>query len=296
MAARHGTCGHGIGETRHYELLYSEDALRLEDLQYESKTLYKLQAIKRRLLIEAHQLGLDEEINYLDLEPQHELNFLLQTYSKIKDRVLISPSSILNQSANIIFEAAQGVLIDEWVGFHPYTTWSTVTTKHAKEMCDILKIPEDEIKVLGVIRTTTTRHGNGPFPTYSERLTKELIDPNNPTNKWQGNFRVGHFDLPLFNYACNAIKNEYKLDGIAVNHLDQGIPSVCTNYNISTDKIVYYGHSLSRQELIGKLLNTATPCLQDMDEDEFIQEIEKQAPVVIKGRGPTFLDRIGNVF
>ena len=35
-------------------------------------------------------------------------------------------------SGTVIFEGSQGVLLDEWFGFHPYTTWSTITPAGAR--------------------------------------------------------------------------------------------------------------------------------------------------------------------
>ena len=38
---------------------------------------------------------------------------------------------LLERDGSVIFEAAQGVLLDEWVGFHPHTTWGTITLANA---------------------------------------------------------------------------------------------------------------------------------------------------------------------
>src|SRR5690242_19781782 len=46
------------------------------------------------------------------------------------ERVSIVDSTYLNRllrAGTVVFEGAQGVLLDEWHGFHPYTTWSTTT-------------------------------------------------------------------------------------------------------------------------------------------------------------------------
>ena len=68
----------------------------------------------------------------------------------------------LGARGRLVFEGAQGVLLDEWRGFHPHTTWSTVEPSNARAMID--ELGRDSY-VLGVTRTYMTRHGAGPFPT-----------------------------------------------------------------------------------------------------------------------------------
>ena len=76
----------------------------------------------------------------------------------------------------------------------------------------------EAVAVLGITRAYTTRHGEGPLPTFSAELTARLQDPGNPWNRWQGNLRCGWLDLPLLRYAA-AVAGP--LDGMVVNHLDQ---------------------------------------------------------------------------
>src|SRR5947209_3402554 len=49
-------------------------------------------------------------------------------------------SSTIPECHTAIFEGAQGVLLDEYRGFHPHTTWSTVTTHHAWELIRQLEV------------------------------------------------------------------------------------------------------------------------------------------------------------
>lgn len=95
-----------------------------------------------------------------------------------------------------MFEGAQGVLLDEWHGFHPYTTWSTTTFGNAETLLAEAAMTATR---LGVVRCYLTRHGPGPLVT--EDPTLELPDPHNGRNEWQGAFRVGHFDAVALRYA-----------------------------------------------------------------------------------------------
>src|SRR5207249_3575598 len=125
-------------------------------------------------------------------------------------------SAVFPASDTAIFEGAQGVLLDEYRGFHPHTTWSTVTAHHAWEL--VCQMKADVVTLLGITRAYATRHGDGPFPTYSAELTSRLHDSGNPWNPWQGGMRCGWLDLALLRYAAAVVG---PLDGIVVNHLDQ---------------------------------------------------------------------------
>src|SRR5262249_56440738 len=95
----------------------------------------------------------------------------------------VAVSAEVGNYRTAIFEGAQGVLLDEYRGFHPYTTWSTVTAHHAWEL--VAEMGVEAVCVLGITRSYTTRHGAGPFPTGSEELTERLGDPGHPHNPEQ---------------------------------------------------------------------------------------------------------------
>ncbi|MCB9598837.1 MAG: adenylosuccinate synthetase [Sandaracinus sp.] len=61
----------------------------------------------------------------------------------------------------VLLEGAQGVLLDEDVGFHPHTTWSRCGFVEAENW---LASVGRHAKRLGVLRAYATRHGAGPFP------------------------------------------------------------------------------------------------------------------------------------
>lgn len=113
------------------------------------------------------------------------------------------------QSKTVIFEGAQGILLDQDVGFHPHTTWSSTTSQNAREM-----IPADANPVaIGVTRAYTTRHGEGPIVAGDFHPGPEL---HNREDGWQGGFRFGSWDAIALDYAskCDLI------DEVAVTCLD----------------------------------------------------------------------------
>lgn len=235
---RHGSCGHGIGETRGYWLRYGEDAVFAEDLGKPRVLMAKLELLKQRLLAEAaefaHKIEPDpvEQHNIKMLNPVHE-TLVLDGLAK----TCMTLSLHVQDFETVVFEGAQGVLLDEYYGFHPYTTWSTVTPQHALEMAyDMV----DECCLLGLTRTYMTRHGAGPLPTYNKDLTAKMTDPGNPFNPWQGDMRYGYLDIPLLRYAVEACGGT--VDGVLVSHLDQCPDRAWGGYLLN--KTTNYGEKL----------------------------------------------------
>ena len=121
---------------------------------------------------------------------------------------------IFDRGGDVVFEGAQGVLLDEWRGFHPHTTWSTCTFDNALEL---LRGRDRDVTKLGVLRTYATRHGPGPFPTEDRSLDALLPEPHNATHTFQGAFRRGWFDAVLARYAVEACDG---IDALALTHVD----------------------------------------------------------------------------
>jgi adenylosuccinate synthase len=116
---------------------------------------------------------------------------------------------VLDQNV-IVFEGAQGVLLDEWKGFHPYTTWSTTTSKNARTVLDEARW-DGVAEFIGVLRAFATRHGAGPLPTEKKDLHLEYggETEHNCQNDWQQSFRYGHFDPVLGRYALGIERCDY---------------------------------------------------------------------------------------
>jgi adenylosuccinate synthase len=187
-----------------------------------------------------------------------------------------------------IFEGAQGVLLDEYRGFHPHTTWNTVTAHHAWEL--IHQMSAEAVAVLGITRTYLTRHGEGPLPSFSSDLTTRLADPGNPWNRWQGTLRCGWLDLPLLRYAAKAVG---RLDGLVVNHFDQvcdGPLFMCEEYRNAT-----VSHSvapnLAFQARLTDQLQQADAVLTPVDAENILERLSEIAPVVLTGSGPSHRER-----
>lgn len=229
-ADAHGTCGVGVGETVRHGLEHPDQELRYADLsQCDSvksrAVLERLHAIRETLLAE-----------FLAQCPQGSIGALSAEFQALKDeslaeRWLATARALsrhcpplpfeaiqgqLKQSGCVLFEGAQGVLLDEWRGFHPHTTWSSINTAAVDRVAARFEIMAP-IEHYGVIRTYLTRHGAGPLPTHDESLDSLLPEPHNSGDGWQGAFRRGHPDGVLLRYAIEAAG---RLSGLFISHLD----------------------------------------------------------------------------
>jgi len=308
---RHGSCGMGIGETMETSLR-EKDSITACMLKTDMGTaiLRPLQAQQERYRAEAEKLDLDRsnpavQRELLVLEDMYTLSNCLDWFGNFADSVQIVNQlwlqKELNAPGHIVFEGAQGVLLDENWGFHPHTTWSTCTFDNADTLLGDAN-GRGKVEYLGVLRSFSTRHGAGPFPT--ERASAKSIaknDHNVPT-PWQEDLRVGDLDLVLGRYA---VEVAHQITGLVLTHLDR-LPeegaSVCTAYKNGSDTIttstlvagIHPGNvDLARQEQIGKMLLTAKPLYERVQWEElpaFVSDV-LDVPLEIVSHGPTAADK-----
>jgi adenylosuccinate synthase len=105
---------------------------------------------------------------------------------------------IIGEDGLVIFEGAQGVLLDMDYGFFPHVTRSNTTSKGALQLCQEMGI--SDIELYHVTRTYHTRHGNGPFVRESVQIKNEETE-NNTWGEFQGDFRRGKLDMNLLEYS-----------------------------------------------------------------------------------------------
>jgi adenylosuccinate synthase len=280
--ARHGSCGHGIGEARSYFLRYDHDALFAADLLDVRTVRQKLTQIRNRL---ASSFGNEAARLALDVNIGLEADCLNAAGQKLTMGWGMPPCEMA------VFEGAQGILLDEQYGFPPHHTWSTVTPQHAVEMAAAAD-PDCRPYVLGVTRSYATRHGAGPFPTGREADD----DPGNPPNQWQGTIRRGPLDFALLRYAAAVARMTGGLDGIAVNHLDQWdkIGMVSLRYH-NVELAAERDPDAARQERLGSHLRSVKPVYKTVDPDVLLALVGSIAPVVLRGYGPSAADREGGI-
>lgn len=204
----------------------------------------------------------------------------------------------LMKAGCVLFEGAQGVLLDEWRGFHPHTTWSSINTAAVEDVAARFEIA-DPIEHFGVLRSFLTRHGAGPLPTHDESLDASLPEPHNNGDGWQGGFRRGHPDAVLLRYAIEAAG---KLSGLLISHLDvfeRGVKlKWCGSYSAGAssgvDRLPLGRYKdLDHQNQLTELLLSAQPqySLEPIDSARsFLERIASVTPL------PVVMGSFGNSF
>jgi len=309
-AQRHGSCGVGVGEAMRDALSAQHEPLRMRDLTSRIDLRSRLEqqrAAKHRELeaelaqLTGHPLAQPERAL---LESHEVAERWLEAARAIVSRVHVRDDAALNEhiraAGSVIFEGAQGVLLDEWRGFHPYTSWSTCTPQLARELAAPL-FAAHEITTLGVLRTYATRHGAGPFPTEHAPL-EHVEDPHNVTGPWQGPLRTGAFDAVLARYALEV---SGPVDGLVLTHIDalarMAEPSICTAYRAPDGSQITRlppstARDLEHQARLTELLMDVTPIVQPVCSPAdpargraFVQAVEQAVgqPVVLTSHGPT---------
>jgi adenylosuccinate synthase len=271
-ADRHGSCGMGVGETMAYLLAHPDEAPYVGDCREPDLLRHKLVLLRDRLA---------GAVGRLDAPP---VGATVDAFTAFASAVSIVDGSFterLLDEGTVVFEGAQGVLLDEWHGFHPYTTWSTTTFANA----EALLAGRDAVR-LGVLRTFTTRHGPGPLVTEDPAL--DLPDPHNPTNPWQGRFRVGHFDAVAHRYALDVCGG---VDAVALTHLDvtdRGL-RMCRAYDWTDRLVPGPPGDLDRQEALTRRLETTVPRYDAVPPRDWADAVERElgVPVAVTSHGPT---------
>jgi adenylosuccinate synthase len=290
---RHGSCGMGIGETAQYALDHPEDAPRAGDITRPRVLIAKLARLRDWL---AEELPVAMPLP----PPGH----LAAVYHSIACQVTLADDGYLGRllaQGPVVFEGAQGVLLDEWHGFHPYTTWSTTTFENAETL---LRENGAAAIRLGVTRTYQTRHGPGPFPT--EDRTVYLPERHNAEGDWQGPFRIGHLDALALGYAAEVTGG---VDAIALTHLDTarqaaGRLRICRGYRLSGRTVTRIepgpARDLAYQESLTQALLRALPVYDPAGApapDEWPDAVAEilDAPVTIRSHGPAVTDKTTRV-
>ncbi|MEI7027995.1 adenylosuccinate synthase [Paenibacillus sp. y28] len=236
-----GTTRKGIGPC--YMDKAARNGIRIADLMDSAEFEQKL----RRIIAEKNTLiqsvyGAEP----LDVEP------ILKEYlgyAEVLRKYVTDTSVVLNDAIDggkkVLFEGAQGVMLDIDQGTYPFVTSSNPT---AGGVCIGSGVGPSKIQqVIGVAKAYTTRVGDGPFPT-------EL---NNETGNWireKGNEygtttgrprRVGWFDSVVVRHA----RRVSGITGLSLNSIDvlSGLETVkiCTSYKYRGEVIEHYPASLN---------------------------------------------------
>lgn len=229
-----GTTGRGIGPA--YEDRASRRALTFGDL-YRPEQLRK----KVETLLEEKNFLLEKKYNAAPADLDETLQYLAQAAEKLQRYRCRDTSMVIHKAMKagkkILFEGAQGAMLDVLHGTYPYVTSSFTIAGTACTGCGIG--PNSIDKVMAITKAYTTRVGEGPFPTELLDDTGEKLqvlggEVGSTTGRKR---RCGWLDLVALRYAVriNGVTN------LALTKLDvfSGFQEigVCVGYKINGEII-----------------------------------------------------------
>jgi adenylosuccinate synthase len=185
-----GTTGRGIGPA--YEDKVARRAVRVADLFQRDRFAAKLGEV-----LDFHNFVLQHYFRQPAVDFQKTLDELLahsETIAPLVTDVTLALQGLRRSGANVLFEGAQGAMLDVDLGTYPFVTSSNTTASFAGTGTGLG--PRVFDYVLGIVKAYTTRVGAGPFPTelfdgYGEHLSRVGHEFGSVTGRRR---RCGWFD------------------------------------------------------------------------------------------------------
>ena len=238
-----GTTKRGIGPA--YEDKVARRALRLCDLFDKSKLLHKVE-----ILLNHHNALLrgfnkkEYDVNEV-VEDIYKLGQKVKPFAKTINEL---SNEIDNENQHILFEGAQGFLLDIDHGTYPYVTSSNVHASYASIGSGLS--PKLINHVLGITKAYTTRVGNGPFPTEQDNeIGNKLGEIGHEFGTVTARKRrCGWFDAVLVRQALV----QSGVTGIALTKIDVldsfDEIKICVGYKLGDQKLDYFPSSEDDQQ------------------------------------------------
>jgi adenylosuccinate synthase len=214
--AQHGSCGVGIHATFRREALGHH--IWFEDLYHPGILRDKMRLLENYALYG----GIDR--------PEEELDRFYQDCQRLVEMSRIHlgesvhefeafPHIEYHPGVQMIFEGAQGLMLDSKFGFYPHVTPSRTGTHN------LMELRQFDVDLYLVTRAYATRHGAGPFvPFEGEMSLKTNPWEQNKDGGMQGKFRTGPLSLDHLRYAVNKdpyIRNHVQDATLVVTCADQ---------------------------------------------------------------------------
>lgn len=295
-ANRHGSCGIGFGETVRDGLLAGDQALVAGDLRNPKVVLDKLTSLRRRLLADVSaelgpidRSGSDDGWMLAAAPVQSVADMLCAAVAAVALVDTAQVRQLVQHHRDLVIEGAQGVLLDEWAGFHPHTTWSTCTTAGANRF--LLQVGwQGQVVRHGVLRCFMVRHGAGPLPGEDPQLGQLLPEGHNTGHPWQGQVRKAPLDAVALRYALDVCGD---IDELAVTHLDQAhlMPRAPWTVGWRPAAVV---PDWQGQTQGGTITRLALPTPPDLQRQARLTHLARQVTVVAGGPSPPARGNIDN--
>lgn len=225
--ARHGSCGVGFGETvgRNEETPFG---LTVGDLAG-GDARRKVRAIRDQWLPRRlEQLGLQMTVQERDtLLSDALLGRFMDDVTGLLDCCRLAGEEVLRSVRYVVLEGAQGLLLDQDMGYFPHVTRSHTGLRNVGALIESAGITSLDVHY--VLRPYLTRHGAGPLPgELPGPPWPGIVDETNIPNAWQGSLRFARINLDLLRRTVTRDLQHARLPAhvelrkhIAVTCLDQ---------------------------------------------------------------------------
>ena len=248
-----GTTGRGIGPA--YEDKVARRALRLADIFHRERFAAKLGEV-----LDYHNFVLRNYFGADTVDFQQILDETLVQAEILKPMVVDVPEllyKLRQEGANLMFEGAQGTLLDIDHGTYPYVTSSNTTAGGASTGSGVGPLELDY--VLGITKAYTTRVGAGPFPTeLDDEVGNHLATRGHEFGSTTGRARrCGWFDAVALRRAVQI----NSISGLCLTKLDvlDGLDSIqiCVGYQVD-------GREVATPPVGAEAFEACTPIYEEM--------------------------------
>ena len=251
---RHGSCGVGYGETqeRHERGVSPITAADLEaaDLPDRLRAI-RTQWVPRRLA----EIGAEDTArDWRDLLSDDGLiEAFVASARRLRARLTLRPDADLAGEDDLILEGAQGLLLDQDLGWFPHVTRSYTGLPNAAALAR--DVGASALAAVYVTRPYLTRHGAGPLPgAYPGRPYAGICDPTNRPNPHQGHLRFAPLDTELLSRVL--ARDLARAPGLAV---DPELAVTCLDQVPDTLEVIHAGiRTRVRRDALGDALEDAT--------------------------------------
>jgi len=239
----HGSVGVGFGAT--IERQENNVKLFVQDLFHKEILEHKLVAIDQYYAWKRKEYNV-AKMPYQQQLPELSIDIFLDNIEKAKKLIKLDNGDLIRENIysktayTLIYEGAQGIMLDKDFGFFPNVTRSNTTSKGVTQSNEVFYIT----------RSYQTRHGNGPMVGNRPVTLKNNENESNVFNESQGQFRTCHLEPSLINYAleCDNHFSEGGIKNLVVTCMDQyeiDMPELLSKIHTKFDKVfVSYGPSL----------------------------------------------------
>lgn len=201
-SGRHGSVGVGFNETieRNLHPRYTMTVGQLSKLSNDEIRFWLKRVLQgwSQLRCDRFAINSSQQMARFMDDGQNWLNLMVSDINQFLFHVRIIPDeTIMRSRSPLIFEGAQGLMLDQTYGTFPYVTRSNTGLKNVVEL-----VPGAPLKVYYVTRTYTTRHGPGPLPYELPKPPYPgIVDNTNVHSEWQGPLRFSYLNVDTLQAA-----------------------------------------------------------------------------------------------